>query len=188
MSRFKTWISGAVYLLALGVIGAWLMPGVLAQEHHPMEENESPRTEMSHPSDRGGMDMPMMRPGMSEEEMDQYCDRIQKRHATMQKMRRRNTERLRNLVSTMEQAEGPEKIDAMESVLVELVEQHNRRGSMKRGSMHAMMGSMMNMQRMEPERRRMMMRRMQDCPMMESRGHDTSSGEMHAEGGAHGNS
>jgi len=112
--------------------------------------------------------MPMMHSNMSKQEMSQYCERMTNRHEAMVRARRKNTQKLTSLVQSMKQASGNEKVAAMEDVVVELVEQHNRRGTMMMKSRHAMMKSMMGMQRMDRDQRRRMMNRMQDCPVMKN--------------------
>lgn len=134
----------------------------------------------------GGM-MPMIHQDMSQEEMQEFCNQMQSRHQRMQTMREKNRTKLNDLVQAMKQTQGAEKVQKMQSLLVELVKQHKHRGKMMMGSMHRMMGSMMGMHRMSDQQRQQMMQRMQDCPMMRGssknggadRGHTSSM--MHSE-------
>jgi len=183
------WLSVGIVLLLVSVVT--LGPGywVYARQHMGHEEGSMMNGGrsghmMGNGPHQGMMRMPMMHPDMSPEEMNQFCGRMQQRHGAMQTMRRKNTEKLNSLVRSMRRARGTDKIESMEKVLVELVEQHNRRGRMMMQANRSMMGTMMNMHRMGPERRRMMMQRMQDCPMM--RGMMDSGHTSESDGGPRG--
>ena len=157
-----------IFSLSLGT-GFWVYasPG-----HGGMKDNDHGKqqsrhqTGMSEKGQRSAMGMPMVHGNMSKEEMGQMCERMSRRHASMQSMRQEKTDRLNSLVDSMKQAKGPEKTEAMESVLVELVEQNNHRSQMMMGRMRSMMGSMMAMHQMNPDQRQMMIKQMKDCPMM----------------------
>lgn len=132
---------------------------------------------MGHHGDEMMGTMPMMHENMSGEEMNQFCDQMKERHQSMKKMRLKDQEELQELVETMKQASGDEKLEAIEETVLELVDQHQKRGKMMMKSKHSMMGSMMGMHRMDDEQRQRMMNKMQNCPMMkEMMGSDQGKG------------
>lgn len=110
--------------------------------------------------------MPMMHSQMSPGDMQNMCDRMRERHRTMRTTREKNIKKLNDLVESMEDAEGDDKIESMQNLLGELVDQHNRRGTTMMKSMHSMMGSMMNMHRMDSDQRQRMMNEMKNCHPM----------------------
>lgn len=156
------------FVMTLGT-GYWVYASPshgMNQEGHMMKESHSDSAMMKD-GHKGKMGMPMMHGDMSKEDMGKLCDRMKKRHVRMQSMRQKNTEKLNSLVNAMKKAKGTEKIESMEKVLVELVEQHNKRSAMMMGQMRSMMGSMMVMHQMSPDKRKMMMDQMRNCPMMQ---------------------
>lgn len=136
---------------------------------------------------KGMMRMPIMHANMSEEEMKQFCSKMQERHRRMRNLRQKNAKTLQSLVQSMKKASGTDKIKVMETLLIELVEQHNRRGTMMMDSMRTMMGSMMGMHRMSPQNRQKIMETMRNCPMMNGsmspseHGHNDSKKEHHGQ-------
>lgn len=159
-------VVGTVVSLGIGT-GFWAYAGqhMDGERGHMMNRGQH-GSMMNGKQHQGMMGMPMMHSNMSDEEMGEYCDRMTERHKSMMETRRKHTEKLNSLVESMKQASGDDRIEAMEDVVVELVNQHNRRGSMMMKSRHAMMKSMMSMHRMDEGQRQQMMNRMQNCPMM----------------------
>lgn len=158
-------VVGVVLSLGIGT-GYW----AYARQHmdgnsHMMSQRQG--TKMGGGQQMGMMKMPMMHGDMSEEEMRQYCRKMTKYHEQKQSMMNQNANELNALVGKMKQAGGNEKLQAIEEVVVELVNQHNHRRKMMASMRPRMMKMMMGMHQMDESRRQMMMQRMQDCPMMQ---------------------
>jgi arsenate reductase-like glutaredoxin family protein len=189
---FQRWISLTfivVVALSIGVGAGYWVNANQHMEHengHMMNQGSNGHM-MGNGQHKDMIQMPMMHVNMSKEEMNQFCTRMQQRHKAIQTKRQKTIEKLNLLVQSMKQASGTDKIEAMQKLLVELVEQHNERGKMMIGSMHSMMGSMMGMHRMSSQNLQQMMQVMKDCPMMNGsmspseQGHNGSTKEHHGQ-------
>lgn len=169
--NFQRWASLTlivVVALSLGVgAGYWVNANQhMGHENGGMMNQGSHGHMMGNGQHSGMMQMPMMHVNMSKEEMNRFCSQMQQRHETMQAMRQKNVEKLNSLVQSMKEASGTNKIQAMQKLLVELVELHNQRGKMMMGRMRSMMGQMMGMHRMSSQNQQQMIQQMQNCPMM----------------------
>lgn len=165
MKKIASTVFFLVGFVLLAVGGYLLTPVAFGQKMSGHGTENTPESR-AHRGNGHGKGMPMMHRGMSQDEMKNFCDRMQQHHAAMKKRRRQNAEKLNGLVQSMKNASGEAKIEAMQETLVELVNQHQKRGKTMMRSMHAMMGSMMGMHRMSDRKRQRMMREMKQCPMM----------------------
>ncbi len=164
----RLWVGillGMLFILGIGTgYWAYAQPGHgMNNNRHMMGRSRHSGVQMGSGQYMGMMNMPMMNHNMSAEEMDQYCQRMNKWHERKQSMMQKNTERLNTLMSEMKQASSDKKLQAMESVVIELVDQHNNRPRMT-GTIKPMMNMMMGMHRMDQSHRQMMMERIQSCP------------------------
>jgi hypothetical protein len=186
---FKRWaLLTLIVVVALFGTGYWVNANQHMEKENGHMMKEGRHGHMMHNGQhRDMMRMPMMHANMSEEEMKQFCSKMQERHSRMRNLRQKNAKTLQSLVQSMRKASGTDKIKVMETLLIELVEQHNRRGTMMMGSMRTMMGSMMGMHRMSPQNRQKMMETMRNCPMMKGsmspseHGHNDSKKEHHGQ-------
>jgi len=147
--RRGTKITGGIALFAALLI-AW--PTVQGQMQHPQGDRPM---------------MGEMRHGMDREAMMERCRQMMHHMRQMRERMEQMNEELEERLEALEEAEGEERINAMEEAVQTLLRQRLQMHEQRQEMMHGMMrhmGEHMMMEGDQQERGRMMMR----CPMMQS--------------------